>query len=74
MLFFAAWGRNEFARGTTGTGSNLCNFVVHSLSWFHSKLLHGTGRMLNFSQTCDSEARVQPWKPHALAVATSAQP
>lgn len=42
-LFFAAWGRNEFARATTRIGSSLSNFVVHSLSWFHSKLLHWAG-------------------------------
>lgn len=42
-VIFCYLRRNEFARGTTAIGSSLSNFVVHSLSWFHSKLLHWAG-------------------------------
>lgn len=57
-LFFAAWGKNELARGTIGIGSSLSNFVVQSLSWFQNKLLH-CGEMIQRRLISQSLATLQ---------------
>lgn len=41
-VIFCCMGK-EFAKGTTEIDSSLCKSVAHSLSWFHTTLLHWAG-------------------------------